>query len=276
MAYGNNRYGGGGSGPAGGSNTIMIVALGIVLLLVSSSAFGLVGYFQGWFGSMGSAAAPAVDPSIDPLTGLPYASAGTTVTDPTAAASAGGFSGLTTKCSLSYKPNKDVYNSAVPPFDPSACQGVQMEANCQSWLSTQQGSSWKWQKTGELDGCVPVAPDVSMSSTSAPVYGTDAGTVVVTTAPGVVINQSGGDAQAQAGGYGKGGRWRNTNDSKKIITAARKGTLPKAKVTTKPAAKRPVTPVKKPAARAGPTPYSTPAFAEHSPYTEGLINYSMI
>ena len=275
-AYGNSRGGPG----AGGSNTMMIVALGVVLLLVSSSALGLVGYMQGWFGGggMGSASTPAVDPSIDPLTGLPYASAGTASTDTNAATSAG-FSGLSTKCSLSYKPNQDKYNTAVPPFDPNACQGVSMEANCQSWLSVQQGTQWKWQKSGELDGCVPVAPDVSMSS--APVYGTDAGTVVVTAAPGgVTINQSGGsvggDAQAQAGGYGKGGRWRNTGDSKKIITAARKGTLPKAKVTAKPAAKRPATPVKKPAARAGPTPYSTPAFAEHSPYTEGLVSYSMI
>lgn len=273
MAYGNYARNGG-SGPAGGNNTMIIVALGIVLLLVSSSALGLVGYFQGWFTGLGSAAAPVADPTIDPLTGLPYASAGTTVTDPTAAASAGGFSGLSTQCALSYKPNQDKYNSAVPPFDPSACQGVQMEANCQSWLSTQQGTQWKWQKTGVLDGCVPVAPDVTLSPSSAPVYGTDAGTVVVSSAPGVSITQSGGDAQAQAGGYGKGSRWRNVKDSKKIITAARRGALPKAKVAARPAAKRAVVPVKK--ARAGPTPYATPAFTEHAPYTEGVVSYSMI
>lgn len=269
-------YNGRGGTSAGGNNMMLVAILGVVLLLVSSSALGLVGYFQGWFGGLGTASTPVVDPTIDPLTGLPYATAATAVTDPTAAASAGGFSGLSTQCALSYIPNQDKYNSAVPPFDPSRCQGVQMEANCQSWLSVQQGTQWKWQKTGILDGCVPVSPDVTLSPSSAPVYGTDAGAVVVTSAPGGInINQSGGDAQAQAGGYGKGSRWRNVNDSKKIITAARKGVLPKAKVPLKTTAKRAVVqPVKK--ARAGPTPYSSPAYSEGAPYSEGLISYSML
>lgn len=270
---------------------IIIVVIVLVLVLVSSSGVAVFGYFSGWFGPNSAAAAEAAAAAASASAAAAANAANASSANAgagTGATTTSNFTGLSTACALSYKPSQDVYNAAIPPFDPNACQGVQMEANCESWLSVQQGTQWMWQKTGVLDGCVPVAPQPTLlagqqasasASASGPASAGNPG-------GGIVINQTGGGASglasvpvasvpadsakmanAQAGGYGKYGRWRNVADTKKIIALANRS-------ATKRAAAVPVN--KSKTVGAPPAPYAQPKFSDHAPYFPGMIKYPMM
>lgn len=264
---------------SGKSNTGMIIAIVavVVLLIVSSSGLGGVGYMQGWFGGGGGGGA-----ITDPLP------ADTTPPADPAAASVN-YQGLSTSCAISYKPASDQFNTAVPPFDPSKCQGIEIESNCQTWTPVQQGTTWQWQKSNNIDGCVPVQPD-TVGVAKGQLYMTDAGPVVPFPTTSVSPNPSDPNAPQTGGGYGKDGIWRNAADSKQIVALARSGRLrsggrtssssvakmavarataaPRRTVvsrTTKPAVRR---------ANADPAPMrlNSPAYAEFAPYVSGLLN----
>jgi len=252
----------------GKSNTGMIIAIVavVVLMIVSSSGLGGFGYMQGWFG--GSA----------PSTPYP---ADTLAPDTAEPAPAINYQGLSTACAISYKPASDQFNTAVPPFDPSKCQGVEIESNCQTWTPVQQGQTWQWQKSNNIDGCVPVQPD-TVGVAKGQVYMTNVGPVVPFPSAGTPVP---GESGIQTGGgYGKDGRWRNASDSQQIVAAAQSGRLrtsssrsTSTKKTSAPARKVTASKTTKPAVRrsnAEPAPMvmNTPAYADFAPYTSGLLN----
>jgi hypothetical protein len=260
---------------SGKSNTgILIAVVAVVALLaVSSSAIGGIGYMQGWFG----AGAPVDILPIDTVAPLDAAAADTAAVN---------YQGLSTSCAISYKPASDQFNTAVPPFDPSKCQGVEIESNCQTWTPVQQGTTWQWQKSNNIDGCIPVQPD-TVGVAKGQMYMTDVGPVV----PFPTVAGSAAPGEQSGGGYGKDGRWRNAADSTQIVALARSGRLraggrtsstakkmaaarPAARMAT--AAPRRAT-ASKPAVRranADPAPVAmnTPAYSQFAPYISGLVN----
>ena len=257
----------------GKSNTGMIIAIiaVVVLMLVSSSGLGGFGYMQGWFG--GSEPAPAYP-------------ADTVAPDTAEPAPAINYQGLSTACAISYKPASDQFNTAVPPFDPSKCQGVEIESNCQTWTPVQQGQTWQWQKSNNIDGCIPVQPD-TVGVAQGQVYMTNVGPVVPFPTAG---SPTPGDPSSiqSGGGYGKDGRWRNASDSQQIVAAAQSGRLrtsnsrsssakktsaPAKKTTSAPSKKATVKPaVRRSNAEPAPMAMNTPAYAGFAPYTSGLLN----
>ena len=283
--------------PAQGSNgTIIVVALGVLLLSILSSFSGFLAYSQGWIQlpGLGSAAAATLAP------------AATTAPDtlaPDASQYNFSFDGVSIPCATSYKRSLDQYNTAVPPFDPTKCADEEMEANCTVWKSIQQGSganaSYQWRKTGNVDGCVPVQPDV-VGVARGTTYVTDAGEVQLNELAkrrggghggggggeggGINVNQSasGDPAPPAVGiGYGKDGRWRSAKDARNVVALARSGKLSASRGRTLSGAGRRTSAAvgggrRVTAAKAPPAPYEAPAYAESAPYQTGMVAYSMI
>lgn len=251
------------------SNTLLIVVVIIFFVLLVSSGFGFFGYTQGWFGGSSS--------SNFTLPPLPVAD---TSSDTSSDSSTIQYQGLSTACATSYKVSQDQFNTAIPPFDPSKCQGVEIESNCQTWTPVQQGTTWVWQKTAAIDGCVPVQPD-TVGVAKGVTYVTDAGVVTPTTSAMAASKDPSGTSMASGGGYGKDGTWRNAEDSQQIVAVARSGKTRSSTRTTsktsKPAAKKSTPTPTKTRSNSDPAPLlSTPAYADAAPFTQGMVSYSLL
>lgn len=259
------------------SNTGLIIAIvAIVVLLLISSGVGFMGMQLGWwqFGDGGAAAAAAA--AAD-------ASMSMSASDTAAPADDGtiNYQGISIPCAITYKPSSDQFNTAVPPFDPSKCQGVELESNCQTWTPVQQGKTWIWQKAQNIDGCIPVQPD-TVGVARGQTYLTDVGPVVPfpVVDPAAISNDP--TAIKPGGGYGKDGVWRNARDAKQIVSLARSGRLRSsgrrtstaaARMAVASPARRVATPSKTVVRRANADPapmLSSPAYAQFAPYTSGL------
>ena len=261
--------GGMGGGMSRGQDPTMMIVICVCFACALSVMLGGVGWTQGWFGNMYSA--PTTPPYTAPAT--------TDTTDTTAtdtSSDAGYYQGLTTACALSYKPAKDSYNSAVPPFNANECQGAEFEANCAYWQSVQESANnWTWQRSGSVDGCVPVPPG-SMAVGTALGGGTTSGGGMGTESP------SPGTAQAAAGGLGKTGRWkpmRPGTAAKARAGGSKKTTRSSRARAGGTSAKRIINRVQRKTTRrrAGspPAPFIQPAFSGPAPFTTGSIAYTM-
>jgi hypothetical protein len=250
------------------SNMTLILVVVMLFVVLSSSASGGFAWVQGWFG--GSAPAPTLPPMPTPAETTPAADASSAVT----------YQGLSTSCATSYKVSQDQFNTAVPPFDPSKCQGAELESNCQTWTPVQQGKTWVWQKTAAIDGCIPVQPD-TVGVAKGVVYQTDVGIVTPTTSA-MASKDPSGTSMGPGGAYGAGpNAWRNAEDSQQIVAVARSGSTRSstrssqgAKTTSKPATK---TSAPQKRSNSDPAPMlSSPAFADQAPYQTGLVSYNLL
>ena len=276
----------GGSRP--GSDPTMLIVLCVSFACALSVMIGGVGWAQGWFNFGTATTAPAPTPP-DPSTTTDTSTDTTTDTTDTSGGVGAAYSGLPTMCALSYQPVKDVYNAAVPPFNPNACQGIELQASCQYWQSAQQTpNNWVWTKTGVVDGCIPVAP--GSQAVGAPLVG---GTTTGLRDPvsgsilyGTVTPQP-GVSEATAAGAGKVKYTVSKRSSKekrlalvaaggpKIIRKQRRLGQPKKGGPKNPAPK--TTKSKRRGKHPGspPAPFVSPAFSGPAPYTTGSVAYTM-
>lgn len=275
-------YGGGmgmgmGYGRPGTQDPTMMIVMSICFACVLSLMLGGVGYLQGWFKTGTSDTAPpaidysAMDTSMD-------ASTMDTSMDTTVEDTGSYYQGLPTACALSYKPAKDAYNAAVPPFDPNACQGQELEANCQYWQSVQQSAqNWVWQKTGNVDGCVPVPPGAqAVGSPFLPPPAAASPAEGGTASPASAAT----GAKAAAGGSKVIGRgWRASQRQARARaggrTAALKKTTPKKKAVRATPKKTTTRKTTRRKAGSPPAPYATPAFSGPAPFSNNSVAYTM-
>jgi hypothetical protein len=258
------------------SNTMLIVIVIIFFVILMSSASGFFGWTQGWFGGGSS---PTFPPLPETPVDIPVEDTSSTIT----------YQGLSTACATSYKVSQDQFNTAIPPFDPSKCQGIEIESNCQTWTPVQQGTTWVWQKTAAIDGCIPVQPD-TVGVAKGVTYVTDAGVVTPTTSA-MTSKDPSGTSMSSGGSYGSGpNAWRNAEDSQQIVAVARSGkTRSSTRTTTSSSAKKTSKPTSKPTAKkTTPTPtktrsnsdpaplVSTPAYSDYAPYQTGMVSFNML
>jgi hypothetical protein len=247
------------------SNATLIVVVVIFFVLLMSSSFGFFGWTQGWFSGGGSS--PTFPPMPEIPVNIPADDSSATVT----------YQGLSTSCATSYKVSQDQFATAIPPFDPNKCQGIEIESNCQVWTPVQQGTQWVWQKTAAIDGCVAIQPD-TVGVAKGVTYVTDAGVVTPTTSA-MSSKDPSGTSMGPGGSYGAADNaWRNAEDSQQIVAVARSGkTRSSTRSTTKPTAKKTTPTPTKTRSNSDPAPLvSTPAYADYAPFQTGLVSYSTL